>query len=182
MPACKPDTLAFRTFLAALGAAAAMAVAQAPGKSYNPLFLYGGVGLGKTHLLHAAGNYAQRLFPGMRVKDVSQTEIGCDLIVMTSHRPAMRTYFLGSNAGHVVRFQQLVAEGRQSMRLRVDDPMRAEETLYRLGLVTGIERGEQGKRTGRGGYSGRGGRTGRGGAIVVEPVATHRRQLAGSRR
>jgi chromosomal replication initiator protein len=51
--------------------AAAVAVAEAPGKAYNPLFLYGDSGLGKTHLLHAIGNHAQSLNRGIKVLYVS---------------------------------------------------------------------------------------------------------------
>jgi chromosomal replication initiator protein len=77
--------------------AACMAVADAPARAYNPLFLYGGVGLGKTHLLHAIGNAAAQR--GLQVIYVSSEEFTNDLIhaIRTSNTSAFRERYRSSD-------------------------------------------------------------------------------------
>jgi chromosomal replication initiator protein len=85
--------------------AAALAVAQAPGKSYNPLFLYGGVGLGKTHLLHAIGHHVASSRKGARVAYVSSEKF-------------TNEYIDGIQNNQIVRFRKRY---RQTDVLLIDD-------------------------------------------------------------
>jgi chromosomal replication initiator protein len=66
--------------------AASVAVAEAPSRSYNPLFLYGGVGLGKTHLMHAIGQYLLDRMPGLKLTYISSERFMNEMINAVQHK------------------------------------------------------------------------------------------------
>jgi chromosomal replication initiator protein len=68
-----------------LARAAARQVGENPGRSYNPLFIYGGVGLGKTHLMHAAGHVMTQMTPGARVIYVHSERFVADMVKALRH-------------------------------------------------------------------------------------------------
>src|SRR3954466_4515700 len=101
--------------------AAAVAVAEAPAKAYNPLFIYGDSGLGKTHLLHAIGHYAMSLYPGIRVRYVSSEEFTNDFINSIANnrgslfQAAYRNYDI--LLSHDIQFLQGKAETQEAFFL-----------------------------------------------------------------
>ncbi len=144
--------------------AAAMAVAEAPpSKAYNPLFIYGGVGLGKTHLLVAIGHHMARLAPDLRVKYVTSEHFMAEFIKAVRERQGYQfaaryrdvdvllvddiqflakreetqtEFFHTFNALHEKERQIAIASDRPPQELGMEDRL---QSRFRLGLCVDIQ-------------------------------------------
>jgi chromosomal replication initiator protein len=151
--------------------AAALAAAELPGHSYNPLFLHGSPGIGKTHLLHAIGNYVERFGSGLRVRYATIEEFTSEFVaaVRTNQTAEFKQRFRGADvvliddvqflAGRdrtreefFHTFNSLLAAGRQlvmtSDRAPEDIPGVEDRLIerFRSGLVAELETPEIGVR------------------------------------
>lgn len=97
-----------------LARAAARQVGENPGRSYNPLFIYGGVGLGKTHLMQAAGHVMMKRVPGARVIYVHSERFVADMVKALRHNTIneFKRYYRGADALLIDDIQFFVGKER----------------------------------------------------------------------